>query len=212
MTFMVPAFADNAIFSSTEVFNVSKPNVFSNIQVDQIQTNQKYNAEARDRDRDQLNHVRQENEANVAHSLDANSKTGGNDFFLANSNLGSGGYIRADSRNKSGASYPVGSADNYDLNDSPSVQQINNNPQYVYYKQSVTVVNPNSPLYEGQVTPVTTGQQVANRNANQNVLFFCTAGNRAQTAEAFKQVKSADLSVWTDLESFNKCKAWAVAP
>ncbi len=220
MIYMASAFAEditvnpknnnsNTIGTMT-IFNVSRPSIFSSSNIDQVQTAQQFNARSRDPDRDQLDQVRRENLANVNHSFEQNSNTGAKDYFLANNNLGKGGYIRVDNRNISGDGYPVGPADDYDLNGFQPVKQSDNNPQYVYYKQSVTVVNPNSPLYTGLVTPVTTGQQVANRNANQNVLFFCTAGNRAQTAEAFKQAQSADLSVWTDLESFNKCKAWAV--
>jgi hypothetical protein len=70
--------------------------------------------------------------------------------------------------------------------------------------------NPNSPLYSG--APLASGDQIANRNANQNVLFFCNAGNKQQTAEAFRQIQSPDMRVWKTLESFNKCRSWAVLP
>ena len=212
LTVVGAAFADSNIISSSEVFNVSKPSNFSDTQIYQLQTNHEYNPKSREYDTNQRRLVQQENIANVNHSLKENSPSAGSDYFLANNNLGPNGYIRVDSHNISGNDHPVGSADDYDLNDSISIRQIDHDPRYVYYKQSVTVVDPKSPLYVGKVTSVTTGQQVVNRNANQNVLFFCVAGNRAQTAEAFKQVQNADLSVWTDLESFNKCKAWASSP
>ena len=91
----------------------------------------------------------------------------------------------------------------YDLNSTYPPQ----NPT-TYYPPASS--NPNSPLYNG--APLASGDQIANRNANQNVLFFCNAGNKQQTAEAFKQVQSIDVSVWKTIESYNKCRSWAATP
>ncbi len=72
--------------------------------------------------------------------------------------------------------------------------------------------SPNSPVTENKgYGTVTSGEQVANKNANKNVLFFCNAKNRAETARAFKQVQSMDLSVWPDIETFNTCRLWSGA-
>ena len=82
-------------------------------------------------------------------------------------------------------------------------------------------LNPNSPNNPYEPSParpadpvsvsVTPGDQVANRNANKNVQFFCNAKNRAETQRAFRQVQSLDLSVWPDIESFNTCRIWSGA-
>ncbi len=91
-------------------------------------------------------------------------------------------------------------------------------PEYAQaYPASPEQPNPNSPLYQGPVdsnstASITTGEQVANRNANQNFLFLCNAGNRVEAAEALKQVQSPDLSVWKDMQQFNTCSSWATAP
>jgi len=222
---MAPAFAvdvnSNQNNSSngytTAAFNISRPSEFNSIQIEQHQTDQQYKAESRDRTRDQIHQIREESLVNVGHTLEENHDSAHSGNFLADDRLGRKGNAQPDDRSLANAGCRVGqigeSADDYELNGCRAMHESNDYAKYVYYKQSVTVVSPNSPLYQGDarnsVESVTTGQQVANRNANQNVLFFCTAGNQAQTAEAFKQVKSADLSVWTDLESFAKCKAWA---
>jgi hypothetical protein len=65
-------------------------------------------------------------------------------------------------------------------------------------------------VYSG--ASLSSGEQVANRNANQNTLFFCNAGNKQQTVEAIRQIQSPDLSVWKTIESYNKCRAWAASP
>lgn len=216
MTLMRSAFAADASIGTTEVFNISKPSIYSSTDIDQIQTTQQYNSESRERERNQQNLVRRENVAHVGQSLQENSYLARNGNFLAVNNSGRSG-VAADSRDDCPVGQAVESADSYDLNSCRTKAVSNDYSKYVYYKQSVTVVNPNSPLYEGQTSSavtasVTTGQQVANRNANQNVLFFCTAGDRAQTAEAFQKVQSVDLSVWKNLNDFKKCQAWAVAP
>ena len=101
--------------------------------------------------------------------------------------------------------YPPAGYDNpYDLNTTYPSQNSNG------YALPPASSNPNSPLYNG--APLASGDQVANRNANQNVLFFCNAGNKQKTAEAFRQIQSPDMSVWKTLESFNKCRSWAVLP
>ena len=82
------------------------------------------------------------------------------------------------------------------------------NPTTPYVTTSAP--NPNSPLYGN--APLASGEQIANRNANKNVLFFCHFGNKQQTAEAFRQLQSPDMTVWKNLDSFNKCRAWAVLP
>lgn len=111
-------------------------------------------------------------------------------------------YYRQDD---SGAGYPPAGYDNpYDLNTTYPPQN-----QNVYYSPPVSS-NPNSPLYSG--APLASGDQVANRNANQNALFFCNGGNKQQTVEAFRQVQSIDVSVWKTIESYNKCRSWAVSP
>lgn len=92
----------------------------------------------------------------------------------------------------------------YDLN-SPYPPQSQNG----YYPPPVSS-NPNSPLYNG--VPLASGDQIANRNANQNVLFFCNAGNKQQTLEALRLIQSPDMSIWKTLESYNKCRSWATAP
>lgn len=219
MTSMGSAFAADAIIGTTEVFNVSRPSIYSSADIDQIQTNQQYHLESRNRERDQQYLVRRENVANAGHSLEENSYLARNGNFLAVDSSGRSGVTGGgrDDCPVGQVDQVVGSADDYDLNSCRTIASGNDYSKYVYYKQSVTVVNPNSPLYEGQtsdsvIASVTTGQQVANRNANQNALFFCTAGDRAQTAAAFKKVQSVDLSVWKKLNDFNKCQAWAVMP
>ncbi len=105
----------------------------------------------------------------------------------------------------SGAGYPPAGYDNpYDLNTTYPPQNQN------AYDPQPASSNPNSPLYTG--APLASGDQVANRNANQNALFFCNAGNKQQTADAFRQVQSIDVSVWKTIESYNKCRSWAVSP
>jgi len=80
---------------------------------------------------------------------------------------------------------------------------------------SLNPYSPNSPSPDNGSNntnrSVTSGDQVANRNANKNVQFFCNAKNRAETARAFKQVQSMDLSVWPDIESYNTCRIWSGA-
>lgn len=101
--------------------------------------------------------------------------------------------------------YPPAGYDNpYDLNTTypPQNQNSNTSPP--------VSSNPNSPLYSG--APLASGDQVANRNANQNALFFCNAGNKQQTAEAFRRVQSIDVNVWKTIESYNKCRSWATSP
>jgi hypothetical protein len=86
-------------------------------------------------------------------------------------------------------------------------------PQSYYSSPTISttpIPNPNSPLYGAK--PLASGEQVANLNANKNVMFFCHFGNKQQTAEAFRQLKSPDMSVWKNLDSFNKCRAWASLP
>lgn len=103
--------------------------------------------------------------------------------------------------------YPRAGYDNpYDLNTTYPPQTQNG-----YYPPTPpTSSNPNSPLYNG--IPLASGDQVANRNANQNALFFCNGGNKQQTLDAFRQVQSIDVSVWKTIESYNKCRSWAVLP
>lgn len=216
MVMMGSAFAVDIRSNATEVFNISQPSIFTSNQVDQNQADQLYKNESLDRAKNQNHQVRQENAANVSQSLEENSYLARNGNFLAVNSSGRSGAA-ADSRDDCPFGQVDESAESYDLNRCRTTAVSNDYSKYVYYKQSVTVVNPNSPLYEGQTSnavtaSVTTGQQVANRNANQNVLFFCTAGDRVQTAEAFKKVQSVDLSVWKSLNDFNKCQAWAVAP
>lgn len=97
----------------------------------------------------------------------------------------------------------------YDLNTTYSTQTTT-----VYYPSQasppVASSNPNSPLYNG--VPLASGDQIANRNANQNALFFCNAGNKQQTADALRQIRSSDMSIWKTMESYNKCRTWATAP
>ncbi len=101
--------------------------------------------------------------------------------------------------------YPPSGYDNpYDLNTTYPPQN-----QNTYYPSPVSS-NPNSPLYSG--APLASGEQVANRNANQNVLFFCNSGNKQQTAEALRQIQSPDMSVWKTIESYNNCRSWATSP
>lgn len=101
--------------------------------------------------------------------------------------------------------YPPARYNNpYDLNTTYPPQN-----QNTYYPPPVSS-NPNSPLYSG--APLASGEQVANRNANQNVLFFCNSGNKQQTAEALRLIQSPDMSVWKTLASFNKCRSWATSP
>lgn len=219
LTLMMPAFAAETSFGTTEVFNVSRPSIYSSTDIEQIQTTQQFNSESRNRESVQFHSVRRENVANVGYSLEENSYLARNGNFLADNSLGRSA-VAGDSRDgcpDGQVAQAVGSADDYDLNGCRTKPASNDYSKYVYYKQSVTVVNPNSPLYEGQTSSsvtasVTTGQQVANRNANQNALFFCTAGDRAQTAEAFKKVQNADLGVWKDLNDFDKCQAWTITP
>lgn len=92
----------------------------------------------------------------------------------------------------------------YDLNTTYPPQN-----QTVYYPPPVSP-NQNSPLYSG--VPLASGDQVANRNANQNVLFFCNAGNKQYTVETLRLIQSPDMSVWKTMESYNKCRLWAVSP
>lgn len=99
---------------------------------------------------------------------------------------------------------PNGYDNPYDLNTTYPPQNQNT------YTPPPVSSNPNSSLYSG--APLASGDQVANRNANQNALFFCNAGNKQQSAEAFKQVQSIDVSVWKTIESYNKCRSWAAAP
>ncbi len=71
-------------------------------------------------------------------------------------------------------------------------------------------ISPNSPLYNsGQDAGMPSGEQIANQNANKNALFFCTTGNKQQAAQAFSQIQSPDMTVWTTMDSFNRCASWA---
>lgn len=77
---------------------------------------------------------------------------------------------------------------------------------------SLNPYSPNSPSYpDNSNSSITPGVQVANKNANKNAQFFCNAKNRAETARAFRQVESMDLSVWPDIESYNTCRIWSSA-
>ncbi len=89
-------------------------------------------------------------------------------------------------------------------------------PEYAQaYPASPEQPNPNSPLYQdgsNANASVNSGEQIANLNANKNFLFLCNAGNRIEAAEALKQIQSPDLSVWRDVQQFNTCRSWAIAP
>lgn len=112
-------------------------------------------------------------------------------------------YLYADSGNRS-YGYPLVRYDNpYDMRTTYPPQ----NPNTDY--SSPTSNNPNSPLYNG--VPLASGEQVANRNANQNALFFCNAGNKQQTADAIRQIQSPDMSVWKTTDAYNKCRSWATS-
>ncbi|GAC1373987.1 MAG: hypothetical protein NVS3B3_13620 [Aquirhabdus sp.] len=78
------------------------------------------------------------------------------------------------------------------------------------YYPPVVSNNPNSPLYNGE--PLASGEKIANRNANQNVLFFCNAGNKQQALEALTAIQFPDMSIWKNIETYNKCRAWAISP
>ncbi len=138
-------------------------------------------------------------------------------------NYDQGYYQGTNLRADPGAGYDPNRDPNYDPNYDPR-----NDPNYVpssapvYSTERVYVTppvpsslnpySPNSPsVVNSSTKSVTSGDQVANRNANKNVQFFCNAKNRAETVRAFKQVQSMDLSVWPDIESFNTCRIWAGA-